>query len=125
MSYCRFGHYYNVYDEIARYCPYCYMAYRRFCDNLPPGWHEALGHDAFGHGRDPTFEEWEEEQTIKQQSHNGEISTAEAEVRVKALKDRIRKRCHPSQADIEEWRRVAAAREAAKPKTVFDLPSLL
>lgn len=78
-----------------------------------------------GSSNDPDFHDWREEQIIKKQLLDGTISRDEAMQQVEALKTKLRKRYCPSLADREETRRIRAAREAAKEKTVFDTESLL
>ena len=127
MSGCRVcGYDYRDYEKIGGKCPRCWMAYEKFCKNLPEGWKRLMGSAHSVAQLPPAYYEWEEEQEIKKNLLDGKITQAEADERAAQLAEKIRRKYNPTE---EEWAeactRIAAqeARAAAAP-TVFNTPSL-
>lgn len=72
----------------------------------------------------PAFEEWQEEQFIKKQLFDDEITEEQAKQKTASFAEKIRKRYNPTPQELEERRARIAEQEARREKTFFDTPSL-
>lgn len=104
-------------------CPRCQRRYEEFCKNLPTGWQRLMGPAYSVLNETPQFHEWAEEQRIKKQRREGQITATEADKKAAELAERIRKKYNPtSEESIAAVKRIRE--QEAATKTFFDSPSL-